>query len=155
MIPPETQPSSFNPLDPAQWASLFAKALLGGTPQQAAAPLFGQITGTGQAANYAPNGSPLDLMTAFQMSQPSTGAPGSARPPQGQGLAPQDTYGGDEYAHAGWGTAQPYDYSHPQPHVAAHPHAPNTGGGFQWPYLNLGWLAALANQPGYHVGGHY
>jgi len=43
------------------------------------------------------------------------------QPPQGFGLGGEGAYGGDEYAHAVWGTAQPYDYAAPARAAAVSP----------------------------------
>jgi len=48
-------------------------------------------------------------------------------PAQG-GLGGEGEYGGDDYAHLGWGTAQPYDYANPLPHTTPDmPMGPPTG----------------------------
>lgn len=57
-----------------------------------------------------------------------------AAPAQGAALGGEGTYGGDDYAHAGWGTAQPFDYA-----AAARARAHR----------------ALMAYHGYHVGGRY
>jgi hypothetical protein len=45
------------------------------------------------------------------MGRPAAGP--AAMPPAQGGLGGEGEYGGDEYAHAGWGQAQPYDYGQP------------------------------------------
>jgi len=49
--------------------------------------------------------------------------PAAVPPAQGFGLGGEGNYGGDDYAHAGWGTAQPFDYGYHDPYGGDFQHA--------------------------------
>ena len=151
--------NAFDPYNPSHWAGAFAQALgvipippgggpAGSVPPSGGGDQFPTGPGTG-TQNPAPSLPDLTGLFAggFTRGADSLVAP---QPQQGQELAQPDQYGGDEYAHAGWGTAQPFDYSNPQRHSPQYPQGPSPWESY-WT-----WLGKYANpQSGYHVGGRY
>jgi hypothetical protein len=63
-----------------------------------------------------------------QGEDPSSFGPGPGAQPEGAHLGGEGDYGGDEFAHQGWGTAPEMDYGTPQPPAVGQP-TPEGGGG--------------------------
>ena len=106
MLPPDGNTSSIADALAQALAARYAQGPPVGTdfhPDQANAALL-QAYLASQAAPASPS-----FMGAHTGPIPAAPAPAPAAP---SGMYPgEGEYAGDDYAHAGWGTAQPYDYA--------------------------------------------
>jgi len=109
MLPPDGPSSSIADALAQALAARYAQGPPVGTdfhPDQANAALL-QAYLASQAAPQAP----APFMGAHMPAWQPAAAPAAPVAPSQGGMGGEGAYAGDDYAHAGWGTAQPYDYA--------------------------------------------